>query len=625
MRPALAVASLLCAAPLLGALSRSAPPVARAAINDNRTPAGSLRNGVLTIRLEAREAEWHPDGESAPGVVVRAFGELGKPASIPGPLIRVPEGTEIHASITNTLAHALLVRGLATRGGGAASDTIVVAVGATRQVRFTAGSPGTYYYTGSDAPRPDSLSSANAELSGAFVVDPRGGAPRKDRVFLIALWRHTGEPGQFVTRGALLRFTINGRSWPNTERLSYALGDTVRFRIINASAAVHPMHLHGFYFDVGSRGNGTVDSVYPPNAPVYRVVTERTPAGRTFTMTWVPERAGNWLFHCHDNFHVLRNAALDGAPLTPERMVHTGNHAMDMMGGLVMGIEVRGRDISTIATAGEVRRQLRLVAQADSAGTDSEPSFGYVLHEGERATSAAAPILPGPTIILKRGQPVTITVVNHLGEPTAVHWHGMELESYFDGVADFAGSRGHIARAIAPGDSFAARFTPRRSGTFMYHPHADEVRQQQAGLTGTLLVVDDPAAFDATHDITLLLTVPRLEADAAKILVNGALAPAPIEMKAGEHYRIRLVNVHTYRPSMVTRLLQDSTLLAWRAVAKDGMDLPAVRATMRPAMQQLGNGETYDFDFAPTAPADLRFTVSSAAGAVLATQPVHVR
>jgi FtsP/CotA-like multicopper oxidase with cupredoxin domain len=625
MRPALAVASLLCAAPLLGALSRVAPSVERAAINENRIPAGSLRNGVLTIRLEAREAEWHPDGESAPGLVVRAFAERGKPASIPGPLIRVPEGTEIHASVTNSLEHALLIRGLATRGGSATNDTIVVASGATREVRFTAGAPGTYYYTGSDAPRPDSLSSASAELNGAFVVDPRGGMPKKDRVFLIALWRQRGETGPLIARGSVLRFTINGRSWPKTERLSYALGDTVRFRIINASAAVHPMHLHGFYFDVGSRGNGTVDSVYPASAPAYRVVTERTPAGRTFTMTWVPERAGNWLFHCHDNFHVLRNAPLDGAALPAEHLVHSTNHTMDMMGGLVMGIEVRGRDMSRKTTAGEVRRQLRLVAQADSAGTDSEPSFGYVLHEGERATSAAPPILPGPTIILKRGQPVTITIVNHLGEPTAVHWHGMELESYFDGVADFAGSRGHIAPAIAPGDSFAARFTPRRSGTFMYHPHADEVRQQQAGLTGALLVVEDPAAFDTTHDITLLLTVPRLDADGTKILVNGTLSPAPIEMRAGEHYRIRLVNVHTYRPSMVTRLLQDSTLLAWRAVAKDGMDLPAVRATTRPSVQQLGNGETYDFDFMPAALGDLRFTVSAAAGALLATVPVHVR
>jgi manganese oxidase len=268
---------------------------------------------------------------------------------------------------------------------------------------------------------------------------------------------------------------------------------------------------------------------------------------------------------------------------------------------------------------------VRHVAQPDAGGTDSEPAYGYVLHEGERATPSRGPLLPGPTLLLKRGQPVTITVVNHLLESTTVHWHGIELESYFDGVADFAGSGSHIAHAIAPGDSFPARFTPPRSGTFMYHPHADEIRQQTAGMSGTLLVVDDPAAFDPAHDIVLMVTVPRLDADGSRVLVNGSLTPPPIEMRVGERYRLRLVDLHTYRPSMIMRLLRDSALVSWRALAKDGMDIPAERATVRPAAQQMGNGETYDFEIVPGAAGDLRFTVSAAAGQLLATVPVRVR
>ena len=61
---------------------------------------------------------------------------------------------------------------------------------------------------------------------------------------------------------------------------------------------------------------------------------------------------------------------------------------------------------------------------------------------------------------MKRGEPVSITVVNQLPEPTAVHWHGIELESYYDGVAGFAGEGKRIAPAIPPGGSFEARFTP---------------------------------------------------------------------------------------------------------------------------------------------------------------------
>ena len=125
-------------------------------------------------------------------------------------------------------------------------------------------------------------------------------------------------------------------------------------------------------------------------------------------------------------------------------------------------------------------------------------------------THAPAPLASvGPTILLKRGEPVSISVANELPEATSVHWHGIEPESYFDGVPGYAGTGKRIAPIIAPGSTFAARFTPPRSGTFMYHSHVDELRQQQAGLTGALLVVDDPAAFDPVHDHVFVQAVPR--------------------------------------------------------------------------------------------------------------------
>ena len=612
-------------------LEPSGGAIERATINDNRTPAGSLRNGVLTVRLEAREADWRPDGDEDPGLTIRAFAEAGKRASVPGPLIRVPEGTEIRASVSNTLSRGtLVVRGLSTRGAPAsAGDTLQIAAGATREVRFAAGVPGTYYYSGQTvgAGAPDSSGAMDAELHGAFVVDARGASRvANDRVLVIGLWRPKFAQGALINRSDLLRFTINGKSWPNTERLSYAVGDTVRFRVINASIAVHPMHLHGFYFDVGSRGDGSTDSTFGGSTSTPRVVTERAAVGRTFTMTWVPERAGNWLFHCHDNFHTLRNAPFDGTLLAAEHKAHVKNHALDMMGGLVMGIEVRGHDARSVAQAGEAtRRQLRLVAQLDSGGTESEPAYGYVLHERTSVTPASGPLLPGPTIMLERGKPVSITVVNRLREPTSVHWHGIELESYYDGVADFSGVGSRIAKAIAPGDSFVARFTPPRSGTFMYHPHSDETRQQQGGLAGTMLVIDSLPRFDPQHDKVLMLTVPRRDADGQRVLVNGSLSPDTLRLRAGERYRLRLVDLHTYRPSMVVRLLRDTTLVTWRALAKDGMDLPPDRATVRRAMQQMGNGETYDFELVAERAEDLTITVRAAAGQLLATVPVKVQ
>jgi manganese oxidase len=623
-----AIAIVFASSLVVSAAHRSpvAGAVERIAVNDNRTPAGTLERGVLTVRLEARQGEWHPDGEAKPGIIVRAFGEQGKGLLVPGPLIRAREGTEVRAFLTNTFPRGtLVVHNMSQRGVRGGADTVQVAAGATREVRFVAGAPGTYFYraTVEGAPAADS-SFMDSELNGAFVVDPRGESVRvADRVLVLGLWSSRPLPGGVVGRNSVLRFTINGRTWPNTERLTYDVGDTVRFRVVNTSGAVHPMHLHGFYFGVNGRGDGAVDSVYAAGTPPYRVVTERIAPLHTIAMTWVAERAGNWLLHCHDNFHVLRSAPLDGSPLVDEQHVHVQNHAMEMMGGLVMGIEVRGRERASASAPDAARRRLRLVAQRDSGDTDAEPAYRYVLQGAAGNASSQAP--PTPTILLKRGEPVSITVVNRLPEATAVHWHGIELESYFDGVAGFSGNGRHVSPVIAAGDSFEVRFTPPRAGTFMIHPHADETRQQQAGLTGTLLVVDDPAAFDPGHDIPLLVSAPRLNAETLKlVLVNGRVAPEPLQLRVGERYRLRLVDVHTFRPSMIARVMRDSALVSWRPLAKDGMPIPPERGAVRPAVQQMGNGETYDFELAPDRAGDLRFTVSTAAGQLLATVPMAV-
>jgi FtsP/CotA-like multicopper oxidase with cupredoxin domain len=623
-----AIAALLSAGPADGTGGK-APTLAAGeaiAINDNRLPAGSLRNDILTIRLEARSGDWHPDRDSDPGLVVRAFGEEGKQPQIPGPLIRVPRGTVVHASIRNSLTEGtLVVHGLSEPGVAGAGTTISIEPGATGEVRFVARVAGTYYYwgttTGAETVERPGIDS---HLSGALVVDDDE-RPANDRIFVLGLWRQVPRPGGIINKEDLLRFTINGRAWPNTERLTYAVGDSVRFRILNTTVAPHPMHLHGFYFNVDSRGNGQTDRVFDPASSRRMVVTERAGAGNTFALTWVPERAGHWLFHCHDNYHVLRNRALDGTPPPAEHLAHVENHALEMMGGLVMGIEVRPRPGERRVAEPAVRRSLRLVARADTGGTEAEPAYGYQLHDGAKVSPAAGPLLPGPTIILRRGEPVSIMVVNELREATAVHWHGIELDSYYDGVSGYSGHPGRISPVIAPGDSFAARFTPPRAGTFMYHPHADEIRQQEAGLSGAIVVIEPRATFEPAKDVVLLLSTPRRAADRSSVFLNGSTTPPAVDWRVGVRYRLRLVNIHTARPSMIARLERDSTLLTWKAIAKDGMDLPADQVSLQPARQQVGNGETFDFEFTPGAPGPLRFTVTSGVGVPLVTMAIQVR
>ena len=66
--------------------------------------------------------------------------------------------------------------------------------------------------------------------------------------------------------------------------------------------------------------------------------------------------------------------------------------------------------------------------------------------------------------MLQRGEPVEITVVNRLAEPTAIHWHGIELDSYYDGVHGWSGIGKRITPLIEPGGTFPVRFTPPRTG-----------------------------------------------------------------------------------------------------------------------------------------------------------------
>ena len=615
------VAVLTAAAPAFAARDQAAARE-MIAINDNRVAAGSLQGTTLVVRLEAREGEWHPDRDSDPGVNVLAFALEGGPLQIPGPLIRVTEGTEIHAFVRNRFEkEPLVVHGMYTRPAATAVEPIVIEPGQVREIRFLAGAPGTYYYWGATTNATLPLRAArDTQLYGGFLVEPRAGATPGDRVFLIGVWATVN--GALVP-SSLNRMVMNGKSWPHTERLTYQLGDTVHLRIINVGGAVHPMHLHGFYFKVDSRGDERADAVFPAGSSPRLVNTERLTPGRTFSLTWTPTRAGNWLFHCHDMSHIAPGLPIDGSK--PAEPHHVTNHALEMMAGPVVGISVVGKEASASGSDDAKRRHLRLLAKVDAGGDSKEPAYGFALEEGGNTTPAAPPYLPTPTIVLKRGEPVSISVVNELPEATAVHWHGIELDSYYDGVAGFSGSTARPSPAIAPGQSFEARFTPPRSGTFIYHTHVDEMRQQQAGLSGALLVVDDPAAYDRTHDIVLLVSVPRKEADSGVVYINGSTTPAPLELKTGERYRLRFINIHVFRPSMRMRLLTGEQLLTWRGIAKDGMDLPADQSVTGPAEIQMGNGETYDFEFSPANSGDLHLDVTNQFGELLTRMPIHVR
>ena len=577
-------------------------------INDNRWPAGRLENGVLTLRLEARNGVWYPEGPRGVGLPVAAFAEDGGPLQNPGPLVRVPAGTEVRITLRNALEKPLTVFGLgATRGVGA--DSVVIEPQSVREVRFKATDPGTYYYAGKTGRAPVlGRSTEDSQLSGAIVVDPPSAARTAgDRVFVIGWWFVLDS----LSPSGLGRATlvINGRSWPHTERLDVAQGDSLHWRWINLTGLEHQMHLHGFYFRVDAVGNGSRTTLYAP-AERRIAVTEVVAPGATMEMSWSPSRAGNWIFHCHFAGHISHHVALGAPPTAAEAEdghTHDASGKSHEMAGLVLGIRVAPRGKPAKVT--RAYRPMRLIVRSKPNVYGTQPGYAYVLGGSPEESDTSALPLPGPTLVLEKDEPVAITVVNRSHDPAAVHWHGIELESFPDGVPGWSGSKKSLLPAIPPGDSLTVRFTPPRAGTFMYHSHFNELQQIGSGLYGSIVVVERGRRRDPETDRVLLVsdagpTTNLIRGPFPRAMLNGRTKPEPIELRAGTSYRFRLINIRTDYNAIVS-LLAGDTLVEWRALAKDGADLPPSQATVRPAKLTFAPGEIIDVEFMARAAGEL--------------------
>jgi FtsP/CotA-like multicopper oxidase with cupredoxin domain len=125
---------------------------------------------------------------------------------------------------------------------------------------------------------------------------------------------------------------------------------------------------------------------------------------------------------------------------------------------------------------------------------------------------------PGPTIEAVEGDTLRLYVSNRLPEPTTVHWHGIILPNGMDGVA------GLTQRPIPRGETYVYEFTVRHPGTYMYHPHYDEMTQIALGMTGMLIVHPRrPRGPRVDRDFVMMTHEFRLNV--------GARRPDPNEMK----------------------------------------------------------------------------------------------
>ena len=158
---------------------------------------------------------------------------------------------------------------------------------------------------------------------------------------------------------------------------------------------------------------------------------------------------------------------------------------------------------------------------------------------------------PGPTIEVVEGDKVRIFVTNKLPEHTTIHWHGQRLPNGMDGVG------GLTQPQIPVGKTFVYEFEARRPGTFMYHPHADEMTQMAMGMMGFWVThPKNPAQYRVDRDFVFLLNAYDIDPGSSTPKVNTMLdfnlwtwnsrafpGIDPLACRQGDRVRIRIGNL----------------------------------------------------------------------------------
>lgn len=206
--------------------------------------------------------------------------------------------------------------------------------------------------------------------------------------------------------------------------------------------------------------------------------------------------------------------------------------------------------------------------------------------------------VPGPLLRVRRGEALSVRLVNELAEPTAIHWHGVRLPSAMDGAPPLT------QRPVAPNASFDYRFAPPDAGTFWYHAPYAAPGQVERGLYGAL-IVDEVEAIDVDRDVLLAFDTWRLDPggmpDARRlpptdsvgssgpdehVTVNGR-PTLDLPVRSHERMRLRLLNAAGSRP-MALRIERHRPIV----VAIDGQ--PAEPFAARDARVVLGPGNRVD-------------------------------
>jgi len=256
--------------------------------------------------------------EVAPGFTNKVFAFNGQ---VPGPLIHVKEGDDLTILVTNntSLPHTIHWHGI-NQIGSWKSD----GVPGVTQLQIEPGDSFTYKF---NVDRPGSLwyhchvnvweHVATRGMWGPLIVDPKNPTAQeakvtKDVIMMMSTWESTyanayGKGG--MPQDVSDYFSVNAKSFPNTQPVRVKKGDVVRFRMFGAGDETHQMHLHGHDQLLAFKDG------YPLPAP-YFIDTAPVGPGERYDTIAEMNNPGRFVFHDHVDKHLTNNGASLGGPLT---------------------------------------------------------------------------------------------------------------------------------------------------------------------------------------------------------------------------------------------------------------------------------------------------------------------
>ena len=271
-------------------------------------PVVTLNGWTLPWRMNGEWKEFHLVAEPvvreiAPGMKAHLWGYNGQS---PGPTIEVVEGDKVRIFVTNKLPEhttihwhgQILPNGMDGVGGLTQPQ---IKPGKTYVYEWQIHKSGTFMYH----PHADEMVQMAMGMMGFFVVHPKDPKfMRVDRDFVFLLNAYDIDPGAYVPKvNTMLEFNLwtwNSRAFPGIDHLVVARNDKVRIRFGNLTMTNHPIHMHGYDFEVTCTDGGWTrpESRWPE-------VTVDCAVGQMRAFDFKASHAGDWAFHCHKSHHTM--------------------------------------------------------------------------------------------------------------------------------------------------------------------------------------------------------------------------------------------------------------------------------------------------------------------------------